>query len=106
MSFNPFTRLLASLPNFIKRKLHFSSLFFSSHIPLGSFIPWLLENFMLLVCVFSMLLVLQTLVTKTDVSLANVNLTVAMNSGDVSTVAFSAISTTCLWLFLGVVYMS
>jgi hypothetical protein len=53
-----------------------------------------------------MLLVLQTLVTKTDVSLANVNLTVAMNSGDVSTVAFSAISTTCLWLFLGVVYMS
>jgi len=34
-----------------------------------------------------------------------VNLTVAMNSGDVSTTALSAISTTYLWLFLGVVYM-
>jgi len=61
---------------------------------------------MLLVGVFSMLLMLQTSVTKTDVSTAYVNLTVAMNSGDVSTVAFSAISATYLWLFLGVVYMS
>jgi len=53
-----------------------------------------------------MLLMLQTLVTKTDVSITYVNLTVAMNSGDVSTVAFSAISATYLWLFWGVVYMS
>jgi len=51
-------------------------------------------------------LMIQTLVTKTDVSIAYVNLTDAMNSGDVSTVALSAISTTYLWLFLGVVYMS
>jgi hypothetical protein len=37
---------------------------------------------------FSMVVMLETLVTKTDVSIARVNLTVAMNSGDVSTVAF------------------
>jgi hypothetical protein len=53
-----------------------------------------------------MLLMLQTLVIKTDVSIAYINLTVAMNSGDVSTVAFSAISTPCLWVFWEVVYMS
>jgi hypothetical protein len=46
-------------------------------------------------------LLLETLMTKTDVSIAYVNLTVAMNSGDVSTVALSAISTSYLWLFLG-----
>jgi len=50
---------------------------------------------MLLACVFSMLLMLQTSVTKTDVCIACVNLTVAMNSGYVSTVAFSAISAIC-----------
>jgi len=48
-----------------------------------------------------MLLRLQTSVTKTDVSIAYGNLTVAMNSGDVSTIVFSAISTTYLWLFWG-----
>jgi hypothetical protein len=98
LSLNPFTKLLASLADFIKQKSNFSSLFFSSHISWGSFIPWLSQNFMLLDCVFSMLVMLEILVTTIDVSIAYVNLEVAMNSGDVSTVTFSAISTTNLCL--------
>jgi hypothetical protein len=60
---------------------------------------------MLLVCVFSMLVMLEVLVNALDVSIAYVNLKVAMNSGDVSTSFF------CYFYyqfvaFMGVVYMS
>jgi hypothetical protein len=48
-----------------------------------------------------MVVMLEVLVNAIDVSVAYVNLEVAMNSGDVSTVAFSAISTTSLWLLWG-----